>query len=434
MEFNSTRNLTAGAKTLLVMLFAVMTGFMWRVRGDHGYGSMWGMFAVGVMMILVTFAFFGNKKKFTYEAMPIAVILLGITNGGWGTLNSQMGGYLGSTVPFTGEEVDRIVSISPWSGLWVMLLLGFGWMPLFALFMGTLFSEKKYKIKDYIILIAVFYVVVYAFQFFVAHHILPLIHPEATAFFKEGLADKGIEMSPMMAYIKNLGNESWFKKIPFGRNYFASIRVISYSAAALITSLAALIAKKDKVTFFISTAINVVSALAITLADVFLIIDSDAGFLAKINPPKFLESGSWSLWEYFTGFLLGLGIMLIFACLPKKISGGEGAFEYAEPFRNKHFHGFYTAVLTLLFTFGLTVARPLSMRIADIIVTKGIFDDEDTLTVIFTVAICAIALPVSAAISKKNVIDRGLPVPVPMRCEDFCMKAAPVYFLITPFN
>ena len=434
MEFNSTRNLTAGAKTLLVMLFAVMTGFMWRVRGDHGYGSMWGMFAVGVMMILVTFAFFGNKKKFTYEAMPIAVILLGITNGGWGTLNSQMGGYLGSTVPFTGEEVDRIVSISPWSGLWVMLLLGFGWMPLFALFMGTLFSEKKYKIKDYIILIAVFYVVVYAFQFFVAHHILPLIHPEATAFFKEGLADKGIEMSPMMAYIKNLGNESWFKKIPFGRNYFASIRVISYSAAALITSLAALIAKKDKVTFFISTAINVVSALAITLADVFLIIDSDAGFLAKINPPKFLESGSWSLWEYFTGFLLGLGIMLIFACLPKKISGGEGAFEYAEPFRNKHFHGFYTAVLTLLFTFGLTVARPLSMRIADIIVTKGIFDDEDTLTVIFTVAICAIALPVSAAISKKNVIDRGLPVPVPMRCEDFCMKAAPVYFLITAFN
>ena len=434
MELNATRNLTAGAKTLLVMLFAVMTGFMWRVRGDHGYGSMWGMFAVGVMMVLVIFAFFGNKKKMTYEAMPIAVILLGITNGGWGTLNSQMGGYLGSTVPFTGEEVDRIVSISPWSGLWVMLLLGFGWMPLFALFIGSLFSEKKYKIKDYIILIAVFYVVVYAFQFFVAHHILPFIHPEATAFFKEGLADKGIEMSPMMAYIKNLGSEAWFKKIPFGRNYFASIRVISYSAAALIVSFAALIAKKDKVTFFISTAINVVSALAITLADVFLIIDSDAGFLAKINPPKFLENGSWALWEYFTGFLLGFGIMLVLVCLPKKISGGEGDFEYQDPFRNKHIQGFYSAVLTLLFTFGLTVARPLSMRIADIFVTKGIIEDEDTLTVILTVAICAVVLPVAAAISKKNVIDRGLPIPVPMRLEDFCIKAAPVYFFITAFN
>ena len=139
MEIKSTRNLTAGAKTLLVMLFAVMTGFMWRVRGDHGYGSMWGMFAVGVAMMLFIFAFFGNKKKMTYEAMPIAVILLGITNGGWGTLNSQMGGYLGSTVPFTGEEVDRIVSISPWSGLWVMLLLGFGWMPLFAFTVATVY-------------------------------------------------------------------------------------------------------------------------------------------------------------------------------------------------------------------------------------------------------------------------------------------------------
>ncbi len=434
MELKATRNLTAGTKTLLVMLFAIMTGFMWRVRGDHGYGSMWGMFAVGVMMILVIFAFFGNKKKMTYEAIPVAVILLGITNGGWGTLNSQMGGYLGSTVSFTGEEVDRIVSISPWSGLWVMLLLGFGWMPLFALFTGSLFSDKKYKIKDYIIFIAVFYVVVYAFQFFVAHHILPFIHPEATAFFKEGLADKGIEMSPMMAYIKNLGSEAWFKKIPFGRNYFASIRVISYSVAALIVSLAALIAKKDKVTFFISTAINVVSALAITLADVFLIIDSDAGFLAKVTPPKFLENGSWSLWEYFTGFLLGFGIMLILVCLPKKISGGEGDFEYQDPFRSKHIQGIYSAVLTLLFTFGLTVARPLSMRIADILVTKGIFDDEDTVTVVLTVIICAVLLPVAAAISKKNVIDRGLPIPVPMRCEDFCMKAAPVYFLITAFN
>ena len=434
MELNATRNLTAGTKTLLVMLFAIMTGFMWRVRGDHGYGSMWGMFAVGVMMILVIFAFFGNRKKMTYEAMPIAVILLGITNGGWGTLNSQMGGYLGSTVPFTGEEVDRIVSISPWSGLWVMLLLGFGWMPLFALFIGSLFSEKKYKIKDYIILIAVFYVVVYAFQFFVAHHILPFIHPEATAFFKEGLADKGIEMSPMMAYIKNLGSEAWFKKIPFGRNYFASIRVISYSAAALITSFAALVAKKDKVTFFISTAINAVSALAITLADVFLIIDSDAGFLGKINPPKFLENGSWALWEYFTGFLLGFGIMLILVCLPRKISGGEGAFEYSEPFRSKHIQGAYSAVMTLLFTFGITVARPLSMRIADIFVTKGIVEDEDTMTVILTVAICAVLLPFAAAISKKNVIDRGLPIPVPMRLEDFCLKAAPVYFVITAFN
>ena len=88
MEIMETRKLTAGTKALMVFAFAVMSGFMWRVRGDEGYGSMWGMFAVGVMFVLFIFAFFGNRRKMSYEAIPIAVILLGITNGSWGTLNT----------------------------------------------------------------------------------------------------------------------------------------------------------------------------------------------------------------------------------------------------------------------------------------------------------------------------------------------------------
>ncbi len=431
MQLAETRSLTAGVKTLLVFVTAIMSGFMWRVRGDHGYGSMWGMFAVGVMLTLVIFAFFGNRRKMSYEAIPVAVILLGITNGGWGTLNSQMGGYLGSSVPFAGEEVDRIISISPFSGLWVMLLLGFGWMPLFAMFIGSLFSKKSYKIKDYILLIAVFYAVVYAFQFFAAHYILPFIHGEAVEAFKLGLADKGIEMSPMIAYIKNLGSEAWFKKIPFGRNYYASIRVISYSAAALAVSLAALVAKRDKVTFFLSTGINLVSAISITIADVFLIIDSDAGFLGKVTPPEFLKNGSWSLWEYFTGFFIGLGIMLILVCLPKSISEGEGRFEYEEPFKKRDAHVAYSTVLTLFFTFVLTVARPVGMRVADVLIQKGLFSDEDIVSYVVMAVICVIGLAVSLSIVRKNMISRKLNVPLPMRTEEFCMKAAPVYFLVT---
>ena len=173
MELKETRNLTAGVKTLLVLAFAVMSGFMWRVRGSHGWGSMWGMFAVGVMLVLVVFAFFGNRRKMSYEAIPAAIILLGITNGGWGTLNSQMGGYLGSTVPFTGEELTATVELNPWYGLWVMLLLGFGWMSLFSIFMGSLFSKREYKIKNYITVIAIFYILVNVFMFCVAHFILP---------------------------------------------------------------------------------------------------------------------------------------------------------------------------------------------------------------------------------------------------------------------
>ena len=431
MELKETRNLTAGVKTLLVLAFAVMSGFMWRVRGSHGWGSMWGMFAVGVMLVLVVFAFFGNRRKMSYEAIPAAIILLGITNGGWGTLNSQMGGYLGSTVPFTGEELTATVELNPYYGLWVMLLLGFGWMPLFSIFMGSLFSKREYKIKNYITIIAIFYILVNVFMFCVAHFILPYISPTAVDMFKEGLADKGIEMSPMMAFIKNLGSEAWFKKIPFGRNYYASIRVISYSASALLTSFTVLVAFKDKVTAFISTAMNTVMALAITLADVFLIIDSDRGFLAKVTPPAFLSNGSWSLWEYFTGFLMGFGLMLIFACLPKKLVAGEGKFDYEEPFKKKWIHVVYSAVLSLFFTFVLTVARPLGMRIADFFIDRGKLPDEEIYEIILMIVFGIIGFIFCAVATKKNVVARGLAVPVPMRTEDFCMKAAPVYFFVT---
>ena len=89
--------------------------------------------------------------------IPIGVILAGITTGGWGTLNSQMDGYLSSSCNFQGEDVYRYLEISPYSGLAIMLLLGFGWMPLFAIVLGSLFSKKKYEFKDFVIFIGIYY-------------------------------------------------------------------------------------------------------------------------------------------------------------------------------------------------------------------------------------------------------------------------------------
>lgn len=431
MEIMETRKLTAGTKALMVFAFAVMSGFMWRVRGDGGYGSMWGMFAVGVMFVLFIFAFFGNRRKMSYEAIPIAVILLGITNGSWGTLNAQMGGYLSGGVPFSGAEQAETVAISPFSGLWIMLLLGFGWMPLFSLFIGSLFSKKEYKLKHYIALIFIFYAVVLGFKFFAAHYILPFINRTAVDMFAKGLSDGGVELSPMMAYIRNFGSAAWAKTIPFGRNYFASIRAISYAVGALISSLAALAIMKDGITALISFLFNIISAVSITLADAFMIIDSDAGFLARVNAPAFLKGGSWSLWEYFTGFLLGFGMMLVLVCLPEKITRGEGRFEYREPFARKWVHILYSAVLTLAFTFGATAARPAGIRIAGQLAERGFAVNPDRLSLIITAAVCVLCVAIAFAAAKKNIAARGLPVPVPMRTEDFCMKAAPVYFGIT---
>lgn len=431
MTLKNTREMTVSAKLFAVISCAIMTGFMWRVRGEHGWGSMWGMFAVGVMLILFIFAFFGNRRKMSYEAIPAAVILLGITNGGWGTLNSQMGGYLGSGVDLGSSGVADRVAISPYSGLAIMLLLGFGWMPLFSMFIASLFSKREYKIRHYVILIAVFYAVTWIFNFSVSHYILPLINPQAVEMFKQGLADKGIELTPMMAFIKNLGSASWAKVIPFGRNYFTSIEVISAACAALVVSLTALIALKDKITAFISFGMNIVMAVSITAADFFMIADSDSGFLAKVNAPDFINNCSWPLWEYFTGFLMGLGVMLILVCLPKSIAAGESFAEYDPVFKKRGLHFAYSAVLTLMFTFGLTLARPLGMRFADLLLEKKMISDEDTVSVIITVILCAIALIPAFIISKKNIVSRELNIPVAMRTEDFCMKAVPAYFVAT---
>lgn len=431
MEKLSTRNLSTGTKALMLAAFSIMTGFMWRVRGDHGFGSMWGMFAVGVAMILFIFAFFGNRKKMNYEAIPLAVILLGITNGGWGTLNSQMGGYLQSSVTVNEEVVVKTVEISPFSGLGIMLLLGFGWMPLFALFLASLFSKKDYKIKHYIMLIAVYYVVMLAMQAFASHYILPLINAEAVEGFKAGLAEKGIDATPLKAYLEHFADDGWAKKVHFGRNYFTSIKVISSATGALASSFAALIILKDKVAFFLSTAINAICAFAITAADVFLILDSDRGFFANVTAPAFIVNCGWSLWEFFTGFLLGFGIMLLLICLPESITGGEGRFEYEPVIENDKLRAAYHTVLTFVATFVLTLARPLGGRISEWVAIKGWSDEEELIQIIIAAVLCVLAAPVCAVTAKKNCVARGLAIPVKKRAEDFGMLAAPLYFAAT---
>lgn len=422
-------NMTVCGKILACFTCALMTGFMWRVRGDHGWGSMWGMFAVGVMLILFIYAVFGDRKKMNYEILPISVFLLGITNGGWGTLNSQMEGYLTSTAAFTGEEAARLVEINPVHGLYMMLILGFSWMPLFAFTVATLFSKKSYKIKHFIILIAVFYAVTYICKFSLSHFILEAIHPEAVSFCKEGLADRGIELSPMMAYIKEFGSAAWAKKVPFARNYFTSIDVLSAAVGSLFTSLCSLVAFRDKFTALISFLINTVCALSITIADVFLIIDSDRGILPAVGEvPLWIKNPAWSLWEFFTGFLLGLGIMLILVCIPKKYTE-ENNFTHPVLIKNRRLHYIFTAFANITFMLCATLSRPLGMRIGTHLFENGLCEDEDTMGTIIAVVLIVLGAVISLIISKALLKEEKLPFN--NSPTKFAQKAAVIYFLLT---
>lgn len=422
-------SLSKPQKFLLPFIGALLIGFMWRVRGDHGFGSMWGMFAVGVALTLFIIVFFSDKMNVRYETVPIAILLLGITNGGWGTLNSQMSGYLSSGVPFSGEEFVTQVEISPYSGLVIMLLLGFGWMPLFAVLIGSLFSDKKFKLRHYILFIGVYYVVMLLCNLSVSHFILQAINSEAVDGFKAGLSDCGYDMSPITAYITNSGSASWAKKIPFGRNYFTSIRVISSAIAAFASALSVRIALKDKITFRIAIGINAVSALAITIADVFMIFDSDRGFLAGVKANDIISSSAWSLWEYFTGFLLGAGITLVLMIFTKNINKTDtNTLSPLTP--NEKVNFIYNAVFTLFFTFVLTVARPLGMRIAEWLVEINSDFDEDLFSVLIAVVLGIIGFIPCLLISKKNILDKSLLAPSAYSLNEFAVKALPAYLSV----
>lgn len=424
MNSERLNNLSAFRKVIAVIAGALLTGFMWHVRGQHGFGSKWGIFSVALTLMLFIFSLYGKRRKMSYEMIPLCAAFMCITAGGWGTLNSQMSGYLGANACFTGEEVYRYVEISPYSGLVIMLLLGFSWMPLFAVVFGSLFSEKQYKIKDYIVFIAVYYGVMLLCNLTVSHPLLALINPQAVENCALGIADAGHDLTPWMAFIKNFGFAAWAKPIPFCRNYFTSIKVISAAIGALASTVSVRFILKDKVTAVISLLVNTVSAIAITAADLVMITDSDRGFLANVYAPKFISENAWELWEYFTGFILGLGIMLIVVCMPKKMTATEPDYEYTPLITNRKFSMFYHTIFTLLFSFGVTLSRAFSLRGVEM------FIDSDTLEIVATVVLSVIAFIPCFLIAKKNILDGNLLTPVDKPVWEFSRTALYIYVAI----
>ena len=414
-------NLSVIQKIFSVIAGAFLIGFAWRIRGNHGFGSMWGMFTVATTILLFVYALYGKRNKMNFEMIPIAVILAGLTTGGWGTLNSQMNGYLSSSWEFQGEEAFRYLEISPYSGLAIMLMLGFGWFPLFAITLGSLFSKKKYEFKDYVIFIGIYYATYFIANLSVSHYILSVINPQAVEGATLGLIDAGHDMTPMKAFITQLGSAAWAKKIPFCRNYFTSILVISSAIGSIASSIGVGVVLKDKFNAIFSTLINLVCGIAITLADIPLILDSDRGFLAGVSAPGFVSTSEWSTWEFFTGFFLGLGIMLVIALLPKKYTKTE-AYEYSPLFKNKTISVYFNSIVTVFALFGLVLVRAFAFRLNELIL------DNETFEIVLTVILSVIVFFPLTKLAKKNMEKSNSPFN--MLPYEFANKILPGYVVL----
>jgi len=427
LSITEQENLKWYQKIFSIFAGAFLIGFMWRVRGNHGFGAKWGMFAVAFVFVMFIYALYGRRKKMNYEMMPLCAVFAALTAGGWGTLNSQMNGYLSSSANFVGEDAYRYIEISEYSGLIIMLLLGFGWLPLFSIALGSLFSKKKYEFKDFFIFVAVYYLTMIIAELTISHYILQVINPEAVEACAEGLRDAGQDLSPMRAFIVKLGSEPWAKKIPFCRNYFTSIKVISSAIGALTSLLTVGIVLKDKFTAVFAFLVNTSCAVAITLADLPLILDSDRGFLAGVKMPGFLSHSAWPAWEFFTGFILGLLVMLIIALLPKQFTDAEESFVYTPLIKNKRFSLIYNGILTLFFSFVVILARAFSFKLNEAILDNEVFE------IVLTIVISAVLFYPVIKFTKKNIIDKALDKPIDMLPQEFSIKALPVYLVIIAF-
>ncbi|MCR5150457.1 MAG: hypothetical protein K6B52_04465 [Clostridiales bacterium] len=415
-----------GEKIISVILGALITGFMWRCRGSHGFGSSWGLFAVGTTLTLLIFAFYGNKSTMKFELIPLGALMFGATVTGWGTVNGQMAGVLSSQIPLAGQTEVTLTPVSPYKGLIMMLIMGFTLVPLFAAFVGMLFSKKEYKLYHFVIIVAVFFAVSYLCRATVSHNILNAIHPDAVSCFKAGLLDAGKDSEPVTAYLKHFSNMSWAKKIPYGRNYFMCIENISNCIAAIAVSLTALIAFKDVPAFSACLFINTGAAVSVTVSDIFLIIDKNTGFLANITPPEWLESGSWSMWEIGTGFGIGLFTMLFIAILPGSLSGGKTY--KGEPLIPGKVFRFIYDYLAFIFVFAVVPFRTFGLRFFTILEDRGAIKDDEVLGS----AVCAVLTLIMAIIVfgsfKKNILDKNMPVPFKVKPVEFARTALPCCF------
>lgn len=362
-----------GMKALSVILGALIGGFIWRCRGESGFGSSWGLYSVGLVLILLIYNFYGSRKGMKYELIQFGAFMTGLGVTGYATVIHQTAGFIYSDLPYQGQVVHA--PVDPYSGLIIVLIMGFTLVPLYAFFVGTLFSKKEYKYYHYLIVIAIFFIVQTICKASVAHYILKLINPEQVNYALLGLKDSGYDYtSPMQAYMDHFLSRRWSQTVPFFENYYMSVEHVSDLIATIAVALYPLIAFKDRVTSLVTVIINAFTSIATTAFTSLMTVMFDTGFLANVPVPRSLRDGSgWGLWEYATGASVGFITMLVIALLPKELTA-KGEIDTEPIFKNKKLSCAVNIIITI-FIFGVVPWRAIGIRFAKLLAYEGFLKD-----------------------------------------------------------
>lgn len=366
MEKRNSTDFSVPSRLLALLASAFMCGFIGAVSPDFYSAPISGMLFFSAMLTMLVFAFFGSRRKMSYEALPVAVILASVC----GLFNL-----------FIGQPVS----------LWQAPLFGFGTMPLFTMYISSLFSKKRYGVRRFILLFFVYAAVILAFKALTVPRILDLI-----------------DLEPLRRFNAFFGTDA--------------VLCIARCAACVICSVIILAAFRDGVTALLSLALNLIFSVCSLGA---FAVRNIGIYAANFTLPAVIISNAEMLSYFVGGFLAGFLTMLLLICLPRRITASENRFTCEEPFKSRFVHCLYSALLTFDFTFVFTLAYPLSKRL--IPSDKAVFSVP--LRAVVTVGVCLVAFVIFLGIFRKNIVSKGMPVPVALRPRAFCAKALPIYFL-----
>lgn len=346
---------TTFQKITEILIGALLLGLLWRVRGEHGWGSSWGLLNAGFLFTLFIILIKGTRKKLDLKHIALISISFMFTTPGWGTLLNQITGVIYQPEDLSLGIETTYTSIG--SAVFLMLCLGFGLASLFGIMLGKSFSAKEWKLRHFIILLAVFYITDLIASAFISPFILNAVQPEAAEVFEKGLALKEIDGSAYSVYLDHFKDVSWAKKIEGGRNYFQSIEAVTSAIKALTSIMATRFIIKDKVAAKTGAVVCSAFAMGITVSDLFFYF-GNGGYhmLNESYLPEFFYA--WGCWEYFTGFIAGAIITAFIVLLKPEGDADEIVFKKI-PSKIKVIFNF---IAVFIFLVGVNIVRPVMVR------------------------------------------------------------------------
>lgn len=266
---------STGLKILYILLGALLVGFGWHIRGSGTSDPT----IVILMLVLFMGIIFSPRNKNNFLVFGLIVLIFRVMRRGWGTFVGQVTGHLAGNDVIIGTEtsINYDVLVPAWQGYFWLFIVGLAWAGLAALILGGYyFTSKKYSYKHLTIMVII-YVISFFLFLLIATFLIPLIAPDAYY--------------------------NVYVNLQLERNYISMRDNLAFALAIIPVLIYIILAKKDYYFVKITVFIMLIFGFAFALADIWQ-------YIGRTN----LDLGLpfWSLWEYFSGFIVGALLMLMF--------------------------------------------------------------------------------------------------------------------------